>query len=273
MRRPALLLALVLVAAPVTANPVARHERPRFTLTAPDRFERVPLDDARADLLDVFQRTGDLPGEGPMVLQVLHLDAIVPQRALVPRERAELRRADAFEFTDRVEHDRVFGFPVETLAGTATLAGGVTVVRWATAVPLEDDAVLVVLLAPAHRARDARALHRAALASIRGDTSWETPARRHVNQLMRAVRSVTVVLSLAYAVVTWVRSRRTPLLPRTRARAMGVLALLWCSLSLWLCVPWRADEGMAAAQCIAFAVTYTVLAWRAFRTGTPPAPG
>ncbi len=273
MRRPALFLALLLLAAPATANPVARHDRPRFSLTAPDRFERVAVDNARADLLDVFQRAGDLPGEGPMVLQVLHLDRVVPQRALRPEERAELRIADAFEFTDRVEHDRVLGFPVETLAGTATLAGDVAVVRWATAVPLEDDAVLVVLLAPAHRARDARALHRAALASIRGTTTWETPARRNLNRSMRLVGRATVVLSLAYALVAWVRSRRTPLLPRTRARATGALAFLWWSLSLWLCVPWRADEWIPAAQCAAFAVTYTVLACRAFRTGTPPAPG
>lgn len=273
MRRFSLVLLLVLPVSTAAANPVARHDRPRFALTAPDRFERVAVDDARSDLLDVFQRAGDLPGEGPMVLQVLHLDAVVPQRALRPEERAELRRADAFEFTDRVEHDRVFGFQVETLAGTATLAGGVSVVRWATAVPLDDDSVLVVLLAPAHRARDARALHRAALASIRGTTTWETPARRTLNRSMRAVLSATIALSLAYAVVAWVRSRRTPLLPRTRARATGALAAAWWSLSLWLCVPWRADEWVPAAQCVAFAVTYSVLAYRAARTGTSPAPG
>ena len=79
MRPAALLLAALLVASPAAANPVARHDHPRFSLTAPDRFERVAVDDARADLLDVFRRPGDLPGEAPMVLQVLHLDAVLPQ--------------------------------------------------------------------------------------------------------------------------------------------------------------------------------------------------
>lgn len=273
MRPAALLLAALLVASPAAANPVARHDRPRFSITAPDRFERVTVDDARPDLLDVFRRPGDLPGEAPMVLQVLHLDAVLPQRALVPAERAELRRADAFEFADRVEHDRIFGFPVETLAGTATLSGEVSVARWATAVPLDDDSVLVVLLAPAHRAREARALHRAALASIRGATTWETPARRALNRAMRFVLSATAALSLAHALAAWALSRRAPLSRRARALASGTLAALWGSLSVWLSVPWRADDGATAALCAAFALTYSALAWAALRTGTPGAPG
>lgn len=269
-----LLAALLLLTGAVWANPVARHERPRFTLTAPDRFERVDPADPPPALLDVFQRPGDLPGEGPMVLTVTHLDAVLPQRALTEAERAELRRADGFPFTDHVEHDRVFGFPVETLAGVAPLRDGSSVARWATAVPLDEDAILVVTLAPAHRARDARALHRAAVESVRGPTSWETPGRRALNRAMRFVLSCSALLSLAYGVVAWARSRRTPLSPRTRLRATGSLAAAWWALTIWLCVPWRSDEWHWALQCLSFAVTFSVLARRARAAlrGTTPGP-
>lgn len=264
MRRSALTLAALLAASRAAADPVVvRHERPRFTLTVPDRFERVEPDGAHGDLLDVFRRPGDLPDEPPMVLQVLHLDAVLPQRALLPAERAEFRRADAFRFTDHVEHDRVLGFPVETLVGEATLPSGVGVTRFATAIPLEDDAVLLVLLAPGHRARDARALLRATLDSTRAPTTWETPARRAVNQAMRVALLLTLLSSMAYGLAAAITARRASLPPRTRMRATALLAALWWSVSLWLCVPWRDDEWLFALLALGLAGTFSALALRA----------
>ncbi len=242
---------------------VVRHARPSFSIAVPDRFERVDPDGVRGDLLDVFRRPGDLPDEPPMVLQVLHLDAIVPQRPLLPAERAEFRRADAFRFSDHVEHDRVLGFPVETLVGVSPLVGDGSVTRFATAIPLEDDAVLLVLIAPGHRARDARALYRAMLTSVRGPTTWETAARRTFNRIMRIEVLGTLLASLAYGLVVALTVRRTPLRPRTRQRCSAALAALWGLAALWLCVPWRADEWIFAAQAIGLAFFFGALAWRA----------
>lgn len=274
MRPSALTLTALLAAASAAADPVVvRHERPRFTLTVPDGFERVDPDGARGDLLDVFRRPGDLPDEPPMVLEVLHLDAIVPQRALLPAERAELRRADAFPFVDHVEHDRVLGFPVETLVGTSTMPGDISVTRLATAIPLEDDSVLVVLQAPGHRAREARAVLRATLSSVRGPTTWETPARRALNHAMRMVSLVTLLASLAYGVAAAIAARRSPLRPRSRLLATGSLAVLWWAASIWLCVPWREHERLVAAQALGCAVMFSALAWRARQaTGSSSAP-
>lgn len=267
MRRAALAVSALLAAAHAGAQPTpVHHEAPRFSLTVPDRFARVEPEGAPRDLLDVFQRPGDLPDEPPMVLQVLHLDAIVPQRPLLPAERDALRRADAFRFTDRVEHDRALGFEVETLVGVATLPGDVPVTRLATAVPLDDDAVLVVLLAPGHRARDARALHRAVLASVQAPTSWETPARRALNRALRAVLSLAVVSSFAYGLAAAVAARRAPLRPATRVRASAALASLWGAVALWLCVPWRDDEWPFAAIALGATTTFSALAWRAARS-------
>lgn len=274
MRLPALTLAALLAAVSASADPVVvRHERPRFTFTLPDRFERVEPDGVRGDLLDVFRRPGDLPDEPPMVLQVLHLDAVLPQRSLLPGERAEFRRADAFRFTDHVEHGRVLGFPVETLVGVATLPGGVNVTRFATAIPLEDDAVLLVLLAPGHRARDARALLRATLSSTSAPTTWETPARRAFNQGMRVALLLTLLSSLGYGLAA-IRARRAPLRPRTRLRAAALLAALWWAVSLWLCVPWREEEWLFALLSVSLAATFSAAAVRAVAlTGSSSAPG
>ena len=267
MRCAALIVVGALATARAAADPVVvHHARPAFTLTVPDRFERVDPDGARGDLLDVFRRAGDLPDEPPMVLQVLHLDAIVPQRPLLPVERAEFRRADAFRFTDHVEHDRVLGFPVETLVGVSPLVGDGSVTRFATAIPLEDDAVLLVLIAPGHRARDARALYRATLASVRAPTTWETPARRTLNRIMRFEVLGTLLASLAYGLAAALTARRAPLRPRTRRGCTAALAALWGLAALWLCVPWRGDEWIFAAEAIGLAVTFSVLAWRAGRS-------
>jgi hypothetical protein len=260
----ALALAAALAAGPAAlADPVTlRHERPRFTLTAPEGFARFEPTNASPDLLDVLRRPGDLPGEGPMVLQVLHLDAVLPQRPLLPAERAELRRADGFLFADHVEHAQTLGFSVETLVGVSPLTNGASVIRFAAAVPLEDDAVLVVLLAPSHRAAAARAALRAVLASVRGPTTWETPARRWLNRTMRFVLLGALLSSIAYAIAASVGARRHPMRPRTRRRATASLALLWCAVAAWLCVPWREDEWLFAVQALGLAVTYSALAWR-----------
>lgn len=258
MRAAALALAAALAAAPVSADPtVVRHAGPELTLTVPDRFERVESDHLHPDVLDVFRRPGELPGEAPMVLQLVRLDAVVPQRPLLPAEREALHRADPFPFTDRVEHDRTLGFPVETLVGTSNLGDGITLVRFATAIPLDEDAVLLVLVAPGHRARDARALHRAALASVRAATSWETPARRRFNAAMRLALVAALVASLAYLVAALARRRARP-------RAALALAALWGAVAAWLSFPWREHEWPFAAFALAAATTFAALAWRAW---------
>ena len=265
MRPAALaLVATLAVGRAAVADPtVVQHERPRFSLIVPDGFVRVEPDGATRDLLGVFRREGDLPDEPPMVLQLLHLDAIVPQRPLLPPERAEFRRADGFRFADHVEHDRVLGFPVETLVGVSALTNGASVTRFATAVPLDDDAVLVVLLAPSHRASAARSLLRATLDSVRAPTTWESPARRALNGVMRMVLLATLLGSLGYGIAAGIAARRSPLSVRTRRRATALLAALWWSAAAWLCVPWREHEWLFAVQSVGFAVTFSALAWRA----------
>ncbi len=252
-------LAVVGFASLAAASPTTlASASPRFTLTVPDRFRRVDVPSARADVLGVFERPGDLPDEPPMVLQVLHLDAEVPQRALLPRELAELRRADGFPFEDHVERDVALGFSVDTLAGSAPLRDGTWVQRWATAVPLDYDAVLVVLLARSHRATEARALHRAIVASVRGPTNWETPARRAVNRGMRAVALGALVGALV-AAVAW-RSRRMSS-PALRALAFA-LGVAWGAVTLWLAVPWRAEEAPHVVVAACLAVGFAALAAR-----------
>jgi hypothetical protein len=270
VRPAAIALAAALAAAPAAADPiVVRYANPVVTLTVPHRFERVEPDRAHPDLLDVFRRAGELPGEAPMVLQLVRLDALVPQRTLLPAERAALRRADPFDFTDRVEHDRTLGFAVETLVGSASFAEGITLVRFATAVPLDDDAVLVVLVAPGHRARDARALHRAVLASVRAPTTWETAARRRFNAAMRFALLATLLASVVYAVAARAR-------PRARPRAALAVATLWAAVAAWLCAPWREHEWPFAVFALIAALAFALLAWRArpaTSSSSAPDPG
>ncbi|MBK6529771.1 MAG: hypothetical protein IPF99_09255 [Deltaproteobacteria bacterium] len=259
----ALVATLALGRAAVADPTVVQHERPRFSLIVPDGFVRVEPDGATRDLLGVFRREGDLPDEPPMVLQLLHLDAIVPQRPLLPPERAEFRRADGFRFTDHVEHDRVLGFPVETLVGVSALTNGASVTRFATAVPLDDDAVLVVLLAPSHRASAARSF------CVPRSTRC---APRPPGRAPRVARSTGSCGWSCWPRCSdrWAMASPPASLPaarRCRSAPGGArppsLAALWWSAAAWLCVPWREHEWLFAVQSVGFAVTFSALAWRA----------
>src|SRR5207244_1970382 len=86
-------------------------------------------------------------------------------------------QADGFPFTDHREKARALGFDVEALEGQGMSPRG-PVFRLAVGVPIAGGAVLVTVLAPTTREREAREVFRDVLGSFRARTSWRTPLQR-----------------------------------------------------------------------------------------------
>ena len=268
-RRALAVAALVALALAVAhADPRAvpyTYRVPAFTVTVPAGFVKMPAEHPRAGLLDTFYRGA--PGQTPTLLQFVHLDAEVPQRTLTEREIAELRRSDLVPFTDHRERARTLGFDIEVLVGTATLPDGTTVLRQAAAVPLDQDSALVVVVAPTERERESREVMRAVLASVRGATSWQTPAQRSAGVFIRAVAIAVVVLSVGYALAALAVFRRRDAWHRARAIVLSVTGALWATFGLWLVLPWGGRLWCEASQAFVLAVLFVGLSVRVRRKG------
>ncbi len=73
-----------------------------LTVTVPAGFDELPARNPTANLLGTWRREG-ARADGPILLQLVHLGAIVPQRPLEARELAELRSSDPYPFVDTRE--------------------------------------------------------------------------------------------------------------------------------------------------------------------------
>lgn len=253
MRAPLLALAALTLTAPAWADPrVVTFSAPGVTFSVPPGFEALEARNPTADLLGTWRRD-----DGPLLLQFVHLGARVPQRRLDARELAELRGSDPYPFVDTRERARTLGFEVDSLAGRATVNGR-AVLRLSTAVPLVDDSVMVVVLAPAAREAEARTVFRAVLASARGPTAWQTPRERarSVAQTVAAVAALALIGLYAVLALAVFRTRDR----WHRARSVALLTIA----ALWVVVAALAPAGSAGAvaRALVLAAAFGHHGWR-----------
>lgn len=253
MTRTRLALGLALWMAPraVWADPSPRTWRwhdPEFSVTVPAGYARVEVRNTRGDHLGTFRQTGGLVTDAPLAVQLVDLDAVIPQRAFTEAERNDLRRSDPMPFTDRVERETVMGYPVDMLVGTATTSDGRRMVRLASVIPLVDDGVLVVVMGPLSRATEARGLMRAVLSSAKGRTGWHPAWWRPARRVAQTVTVAASALTLAYLVgAVWAFARR-PVRAAVRARWMALTAALWVAVGALSVELWPGEWLGAAAQ-------------------------
>lgn len=230
-------LAALLVTSVALADP---RPRPRawpevgLTVTVPAGFDELPARNPTANLLGTWRREGPR-ADGPILLQLVHLGAIVPQRPLDARELAELRSSDPYPFIDTRERARAFGFDLDALVGRATVNGHAAL-RLSTAVPLVDDSVMVVVLSPASREPEARAVFREVLASCRGQTAWQTPWQHWSARVQRVCAVLAIVAGVTYGLLALTLFRRRDGWRRARAAALLATGALW--LVVAALVPW-----------------------------------
>lgn len=225
MRRT-LTLALVAMTSTTAAQPATRTwSDVGITVTIPAGFTALPTRNPTANLLGTWCREG-AANDGPILLQLVHLGAVVPQRPLDERERAELRSSDPYPFVDTPERARALGFELDALVGRTTLNGHAAL-RLATAVPLVDDSVLVVVLAPASREREARDVFRETLASCRGETAWQTPSQRVRTLTQRVCAVAAIVMGVVYGLLALAVFRRRDGWQKARGAALLAMGALW----------------------------------------------
>ena len=252
--------------ASVSASPtVVEWSEPALAVTVPDGFTRLAAQNPTADLLGTWRRDGS-PGEGPLLLQFVHLGAVVPQRPLAGRELDELRASDPYPFTDSRERSRAFGFDLDTLVGRATVNGR-SVVRITTAVPLVDDSVRVVVLGPSSREREAREVFRDVLASCRGETAWQTPWQRARETAQRIFALTAIALGVAYGALALAVFRRRDEWHRARVAALFVMGSLW--LAVAALVPWGRWGALVRSLALAAAFLWHAARRRGQWTSSP----
>lgn len=231
-----------------------------FGLTLPAGFVSVPF----------TRSNGDRPGQytdanahlaafrrGGVIVELVSLGASLPQRALTERERNALRVADPVVFTDRIERSLWHGYSLETLHGE-----GPSMVRWATAVPLVDGALLVAVFAPSTDAPGAQRVHAAVLSSLIGRTDWQTPRQRVFFYGTKLSGAVALALMVLYAGLSFVLRRRGGVAPRSLGALAGVTALLWVIVTIGLLTVWPEAMVCAAMQSSLLAVVMTIAAVR-----------
>ncbi len=256
MRAPLTVLVALSLTSLAWADPrVVTFEAPGVTFSVPTGFEPLSARNPTADLLGTYRRD-----DGPLLLQFVHLGAVVPQRRLDARELAELRGSDPYPFVDTRERARALGFDVDSLAGRATVNGR-AVIRLSTAVPLVDDSVMVVVLSPAAREGEARGVFRAVLSSARGRTAWQTPRERARATVQRACAVSALALMALYAALALAVFRARDRWGRARAAALVTVAALWVAVAALS----PAGSGWASARALALAAAFAHHAWRVRR--------
>ncbi len=205
-----------------------------LTVTVPAGFDELPARNPTANLLGTWRRE-DPRADGPILLQLVHLGAIVPQRPLEGRELAELRSSDPYPFVDTRERASALGFDLDAIVGRATVNGHAAL-RLSTAVPLVDDSVMVVVLSPASRESEARAVFREVLASCRGETAWQTPWQRRRDLIQRVAAALAITGGILYGLLALTLFRRRDGWLRPRAAALIAMGALW--LVVAALVPW-----------------------------------
>ncbi len=258
MRTPQIALITLALSLPSSASAdprVVTFSAPGVTFSVPPGFEPLSARNPTADLLGTYRRD-----DGPLLLQFVHLGAVVPQRRLDARELAELRGSDPYPFTDTRERARTLGFDVDSLVGRATVNGR-AVLRLSTAVPLVDDSVMVVVLSPAAREVEARGVFRAVLASARGRTAWQTPRERARSHVQNAAAMSALALMGLYAVLALAVFRTRDRWGRARAAALFTIAALWIVVAALA----PAGSGWAVGRALVLAAAFAHHGWRVRR--------
>ena len=119
---------------------VVRFAEQGLTITLPAGFQRQPADDPAPALLGTWRRDSDR--DGPLVLQLVALRAMPPQRTPTEAELDAWRASDPVPFTDRVVAARALDLPLHALEGDAVVQGH-AMVRLATVLPMADEGVRV----------------------------------------------------------------------------------------------------------------------------------
>lgn len=250
-------LALCALAPEVSADPAVHLTSPPLDLTLPPRATARPAEHPTPDNLGTWEL--HLADDAPVLLQLARLGAPLPQRALTDEELSALRSADPYPFTDRVNTVSALGFDVPALEGRATVMGH-TLVRFAAALPLTDEGVLVVVMAPEVREREARVAWRAVLASARGRTAWLTSAQRLRARVQGGAAVWALAAMAAYAALAWTRWRGGR---GGRARTVLVASVA----AAWALVAMLAPQGARGAQmrAVVMAAVFAHHAWRTAR--------
>lgn len=263
-------LGLLALAGVARADPSPRTWRwrdPQFSVTLPAGWSRVDVRNARGDHLGTFRQAGGLVTDAPMVVQLVDLDAVIPQRPFTEAERNDLRRSDPLPFDDRVERATVMGYPVDMLVGAASLSNGQRVLRLASVIPLVDDGVLVVVMGPMARSAEARGVMRAVLSSAAGRTGWHPGWWRPAMRLAQGLTALAAALTAMHLVGAVWAYARWPVSATTRARVTTSAAVMWLAVAALSVELWPSEwlGPVLQAGLLAFAC-----GWAARRAKRPP---
>lgn len=244
-------------ARPAHAQTRLRFDDPALEITAPAGYQRLAENARAPDVLATLRREtlGQIA-----VLQMVRLDAELPEAGLDPAGRETLRRSDPVPFRDRSARVESLGVEVELLVGEATVQGQ-ALVRYAVALPTRDEAVLLTLVVPAAARHEGLAALRTMAASARGPRAWLTPRERAIGWLRVLSGGLATALMLAYA-LGWLATRTRPGGVPGRRWLLGAVAAAWALCGVALALPWPARYGLAAVQALGLAL---VFAWRARR--------
>lgn len=253
------LLALCAMSFEASADPAVHLTSPPLDLTLPPHATVRPAAHPTPDNLGTWDL--HVADDAPVLLQLARLGAPLPQRALSDDELSALRSADPYPFTDRVDTEPALGLDVPALEGRATVAGH-TLVRFAAALPLVDDGVLVVVMAPEAHAREARRAWRSVLASARGRTAWMTPTQQRRARVQGGAAVWALAAMAVYGALAWTRWRG--------GRGGRVRTVLVASVAMaWALVAMLAPQGARGAQvrAVLMAAVFAHHAWRTARRG------
>jgi hypothetical protein len=245
-------LALVLCTSTVWANPPTRMGFADVDVhfTIPADFEQRPAANPAPELMGTWALRGE---PAPIVLQFVRMNAELPQRSLTETELAAFRTSDITTFTDTPSFVYAMNFRLEALVGSGTVAG-VSMVRFASVVPLVGDSVLVVVVGPSARRTQIDELFRQVLMSTEATPGWKTLSQRNNERLRVRAGSTALVLMALYGITAVVIFRRRDIWRHARAVISAAIAVAWSIVGSlapegkWYVVVWSVVLALVFAQ-------------------------
>jgi hypothetical protein len=246
------IVALGLYTSTVWANPPARTGFADVDVhfTIPADFEQRPTTNPAPELMGTWALRGDT---APIVLQFVRLYTELPQRTLTETELAAFRTSDITTFTDTHSSVHAMNFQLEALEGRASVAG-VSMVRFASVVPLVADSVLVVMVGPSARETQTRELFREVVMSTEAVPGWKTRAQRTNEILRKRAGTMALVLMTLYGIAALVIFRRRDIWHWSRAAISVSIAIAWSVVATlaeegkWYVVVWSVVLALVFAQ-------------------------
>ena len=202
---PIRLALLVLVGLGETAAGAAviRDEKLGFTLTMPDGFVDFPA--GKAEPGTAYAYLKGTPGtDDYAIVTIKPMGGVIGREAL---ERKDLPKIEGIKFDLRREKWK--SFEIDVMVGTARQEG-VGVYVAVAQVPLEREAIELVVAGPEARRADVLALLHTLLASLDGPSNWLTDGERsyRLGKVAGMVSGVVVALAFAGCLI-WLSVRKS----------------------------------------------------------------